>query len=666
MNSMKFFIIGLLSALTFALGCGDSSTGPNGDDETACTVQGTVQDTDGNGVAGAAVVLAGADSQGATVTKSTTTDSSGSYSFPDVPNGTYTVTITKDGYTCTPSTRPVTVSSADVTVSAFSAEIDSGGNGGGDGGAYSVSGQVTDTSGNAIPGVTVSTAVSDNLIQDTTDSNGNYTLSGLPEGMYVIGASKDGYVFAPEFQTVTISGVNVPNINFAGSSGEGGGGEGDNTVSGTVVDGTGTGISGITITLTGGASNLTTQTDSEGAFSFTGLADGTYTVIPSKDGYTFLPESKLTLVNNTDSTDNFFVGSTGSGGTNRVSGRVVDEYGAGIPDASMVMSRGFTDQMSTSTDENGYYVFEDFTDGNWVVVADHDDYAFEKPTKNATVSNGQIVLSDFVGSYTGYTYDIIGTVEDSWGDPLEGVTVIAARGSFEVTVTTDTDGEYRFEDMPAFTYEIRASLTGYTFTPDPYTVVYNESDEYDIDFTGSSGDGYHVSGVVTGSESDSYSGVEITLVSDAYTLSGTTGADGSYSVLAPNGTYVVTPVKGNYAFTPETQEITVSGQDVTLESFASENAGPFTISGRVVDTGGNGYPGGLYLYKEGTDTPITAASCDKDGYYTFKSDLITNGTYTVVPPEIEEISFEPESIVCTVDGADITVEDIVYTILVTE
>ena len=50
------------------------------------------------------------------------------------------------------------------------------------------------------------------------------------------------------------------------------------------------GLSGITMTLSGAAS-ATTTTASDGTYSFADLADGSYTVTPGMDGYTFSPTS---------------------------------------------------------------------------------------------------------------------------------------------------------------------------------------------------------------------------------------------------------------------------------------------------------------------------------------------------------------------------------------
>ena len=62
-------------------------------------------------------------------------------------------------------------------------------------------------------------------------------------------------------------------------------------IAGRVVDSAGTGLSGVTLTLSGGQSNTAT-TDASGDFSFTGLAGAVdYTVTPSKASVTFSPAS---------------------------------------------------------------------------------------------------------------------------------------------------------------------------------------------------------------------------------------------------------------------------------------------------------------------------------------------------------------------------------------
>ncbi|MBA3513718.1 MAG: carboxypeptidase regulatory-like domain-containing protein [Pyrinomonadaceae bacterium] len=87
------------------------------------------------------------------------------------------------------------------------------------------------------------------------------------------------------------------------------------TISGRVTDppsGTGTGISGVTVSLVlnGGGTPLTTLTDAGGNFSFSGVAQGSnYDVTPSKTNYIFNPVSQGGTNLSSDRTL-FFTGTT--------------------------------------------------------------------------------------------------------------------------------------------------------------------------------------------------------------------------------------------------------------------------------------------------------------------------------------------------------------------
>ena len=74
---------------------------------------------------------------------------------------------------------------------------------------------------------------------------------------------------------------------FVGCGGGGGGGSGNSStsfsISGTV---SGDVSSGVTMTLSGTSSGTTT-TDVNGNYTFSGLADGSYTITPSLSGYVF-------------------------------------------------------------------------------------------------------------------------------------------------------------------------------------------------------------------------------------------------------------------------------------------------------------------------------------------------------------------------------------------
>jgi hypothetical protein len=82
------------------------------------------------------------------------------------------------------------------------------------------------------------------------------------------------------------------------------------SVSGTITSG-GSALDGVIITLSGSGSTTTTS-DSSGNYTFSGTQDGSYTVTPSKNGYTFTPTNQSVTVNGEDLTDKNFTATVSS------------------------------------------------------------------------------------------------------------------------------------------------------------------------------------------------------------------------------------------------------------------------------------------------------------------------------------------------------------------
>ncbi|QEM67302.1 hypothetical protein FO488_03460 [Geobacter sp. FeAm09] len=76
------------------------------------------------------------------------------------------------------------------------------------------------------------------------------------------------------------------------------------TVSGTIAL-NGTGLQNVAVALTG-AATAAVMTDASGNYSFAGLQNGTYTVTPSRSGYSFKPSSLAVTVSNTNVTGRNF------------------------------------------------------------------------------------------------------------------------------------------------------------------------------------------------------------------------------------------------------------------------------------------------------------------------------------------------------------------------
>jgi plastocyanin len=82
---------------------------------------------------------------------------------------------------------------------------------------HSISGQVT-SNGSGLSDVTVALtgASSDNVI---TDASGNYAFTGLDNGSYTITPSRTGFTFSPTDNTQTVSGGDIPGVDFTTTAG---------------------------------------------------------------------------------------------------------------------------------------------------------------------------------------------------------------------------------------------------------------------------------------------------------------------------------------------------------------------------------------------------------------------------------------------------------------
>jgi hypothetical protein len=146
----------------------------------------------GAGASGALISLNGA------ATSSTTTDSSGNYSFLGLANGSYTLRASKAGYTFTPTSQNVTIAGTDVVATTFASAT-----------TYAISGTIT---GAGSTGVTV-TLSGTSSATTTTDSSGNFSFT-VVDGTYTITPTKSGYAFTPTNRSVTVSGATATGVSF--------------------------------------------------------------------------------------------------------------------------------------------------------------------------------------------------------------------------------------------------------------------------------------------------------------------------------------------------------------------------------------------------------------------------------------------------------------------
>ncbi|MCW5979419.1 MAG: SBBP repeat-containing protein [Bryobacteraceae bacterium] len=163
---------------------------------------------------------------------------------------------------------------------------------------YSISGRVTLAGGAALGSVTISLSGS-KTASTATNSAGNYVINNLSAGgNYTIKPSKAGYIFTPASRSFSPLSANQT-ANFVATP--------VYKISGRIARANGTAIAAVTLTLSGTQSK-TTQTDSSGNYSFTGLTAGNYTIKPSRSGFSFTPASRAYTGLNANKTGVNFTG----------------------------------------------------------------------------------------------------------------------------------------------------------------------------------------------------------------------------------------------------------------------------------------------------------------------------------------------------------------------
>jgi hypothetical protein len=386
---------------------------------TTGSVAGMVTDTSGTPLSGAAVSAAGANA---------TTAANGTYTLNNLAAGSVTITASLSGYQSGSTTATVT---AGQTTTADTIKLAPASPG-------SVSGTVVSSLGGAIAGASVSYDGGNT----TTDSNGNYSLTGVPVGTIQLVASAAG--FQSSSQTVTIqSGVNATaNFTLAVAAGTG-------TVAGKVTNAsTGGAISGATVGYSGGSAT----TDSNGSYSLTGVPAGSIQLTASATGFQSSTQT-VTIQSGVNATANFTLAVAASTGT--VTGKVTNISTGGVISGATVSWSGG----SATSNSSGTYTLTGVTAGTQTITAARSGYLTR--SNMASVASGGTVTDNLQLATAGkLTIKVKGTT----GAAVGGVAVTITGGVITTTVsgTTDSTGTLNSPWIPIGSYTITISKTGHT------------------------------------------------------------------------------------------------------------------------------------------------------------------------------------------------------------
>lgn len=294
---------------------------------------------------------------------------------------------------------------------------------------------------------------------------------------------------------------------------------GDGSVAGVVfldVDGGGiatgrAGVAGVTVQLAGAGSTLSATTDSNGAYAFTGLAAGTYTVTAfPPTGYvtTTVTAQSVTVSGNSVTGINFGLAypislwgvvcqdlnndgmCSPAFAEPRIAGAIVQVFKDSNRNGLIDLGEGIL--ASATTDSKGLYLLRNLSPGSRIVLvrlpggAESNTESLQLQSNETGATSVEHNLAIGQATLEGVVFNDVNGDEfpDSVEARIQGAVVqllAAASGqavlpvTVVATATTGTDGRYVFANVLAATYQVRVYSApvppGWLQSPDPSALI---------------------------------------------------------------------------------------------------------------------------------------------------------------------------------------------------
>jgi len=448
------------------------------------------------------------------------------------------------------------------------------------------------------------------------------------------------------------------------------------------------GLEGWTINLTSGSTIIAnTTTGAGGAYSFTNITPGSYTVSEAiqpgwNQSYPAAPGTQtVTLVSGEAGPTNIDFGNwrpTGFSGTvfeDRNADGVRDPGESGLEGWTVNLMSGSTIVANITTGPGGVYSFTNIAPGSYTVSEAiqpgwTQSYPVSPGTQSVTLVSGESGPTDVdfgnwrPAGFSGVKFeDLNGDgIRDADEPGLEGWTINLTSGSTVIAnTTTGSGGAYSFTNITPGSYTVSEAIQpgwtqSYPAAPGtlPVTLASGEAGPTNIDFgnwrpTGFSGTVFedrNADGVRDAGE-PGLEGWTVNLMSGSTIVANTTtGSGGSYSFTnIPPGSYTVVEViqsgwTQSYPVSPGTQSVTLVSGEPGPTDVDFGNWRPTGFSGvKFEDLNGNGArdagePGleGWTINLLSGSTIIANTTTGPDGSYSFTNinpGSITPGSYTV-------------------------------------
>lgn len=372
--------------------------------------------------------------------QSTVTKVNGNYAF-SLPSGKeYRITASKDGFKSSSSVikdlNPSTTVSSDFSLQ---------------GNPSSISGTVNVSGKSVLSDAKLVAINSDGVRVDSTITkvDGAYIL-GLNPGTYSLELTKPGYTSGTKVSTLAI-GQNLSGIDFTLN-------ENFVFVSGNIKDIEASQLEQVFVNFTkSGGDGASTTTDQNGDFNLSGLIGGTYLIQFTKSGFNEQSFSRELVDGEFVSLNQVLSSKNGS-----VSGKISDENGVFLNEATVTAVNTNGNEYSTITDLEGSFSISSMDLGSYTINALKTGYTTEAGTEveidEGSLNQSNINVTDLIPN-NAIIQGKVTNSEDGSGVKDVRVSATGSRGSgFGLT---NSSGDYTLQNLIPGTYDLTVTKEGF-------------------------------------------------------------------------------------------------------------------------------------------------------------------------------------------------------------
>ena len=521
-------------------------------------------------------------------------NSDGSYSFPKVLVGTYSVKFSKSGFASHIVSDVVVAPSEKTTINGTALK--------------SSYGTVKGVAGSEGDGVSL---MKDGVVVETVtvDSSRQYLFTGIEPGSYSVRFSREGYT-PYESETVAVAAASETSIN----------GKVLISIYGTIVGASYSENETVSL-IKDGIVLKTVVTTEDRSYSFTSVDPGTYKVRFSKEGYTSYESEEVTVLAGIEST---------------VNGKaLVSIYGtikgtSASEGETVYLVRNGVQVDSSTTLENKEYIFTNIQPGEYSIRFTKNGYktyeseAITVKAGESYVIDGQKLVSMY-GAVAGFVFL-------SGSDDYSGVTV-TLRSNESMTSsfveTTAADGSFRFSNIA------EPGIYLLTYSKDGYVTDNTKSVEVTVGSVASAGavtlksTASTLKGTIQLEGASSYENVTILFRNDTNQYTTTTDQKGGYILnrVLP-GTYTLLASKDGYVTSTPLEIVVEPSSEKTIEDRILSVA-IRSVTGKVTLELLSDYSGSLVTATNLSDnTLVYSAITNSNGDFTLAG--MKPGEYSVV------------------------------------